>query len=406
MTVSLRPYTKRGKEGWEVDIFFKWPDGTPFRVRRKSPRSGKEASKRWAEELDRELYARGPEGARKAKTPEPSGAEESVSPQPTVPEVPTPTVPEVPTLATFASQFVDRYARANGQSLREIENKESILKIHLIPHLGDRRLDEIKNPDIQNLKKIYREGYTTSDGKTIKGTSNQKTINNRLTVLGKLLHVAHEWDLLPCPPPRVEVKAIRDNLKIDFFEPEQLDRLVAGAKSVRSEVLVLVLLGADAGLRRGEICGLEWGDIDFGRGQILVQRQVHRGTPCPPKGGKNRYVPMTGRLAAALQAVRHLRGARVLYHQGRDREFHEATPKVLRMWMREAERAASLPVRGALHILRHTFCSHLAAQNIPVLTIKELAGHSDLKTTLRYMHLAQGAKHEAIALLERARAGG
>jgi integrase len=240
----------------------------------------------------------------------------------------------------------------------------------------------------------------TPEGKKIPPTSNAKTINNRLTVLGKLLRVAHEWGELPSPPPRVEVKAIKDNLKIAFFEPDELDRLVVGARSVRPEVLVLVLLGADAGLRRGEICGLELGDVDFSRGQILIQRQVHRGKPCPPKGGKNRFVPMTSRLSSALQAVRHLRGPKVLYHRGRDGEFREVSPKILRMWMMEAEKAGGLPVRGALHVLRHTFCSHLAAHNAPVLTIKELAGHSDLKTTLRYMHLSQGAKHQAIALLD------
>ena len=52
------------------------------------------------------------------------------------------------------------------------------------------------------------------------------------------------------------------------------------------------------------------------------------------------------------------------------------------------------------HPLRHTFCSHLAMKGAPAKTIQELAGHADLSTTLKYMHLAAGAKEQAIALLE------
>jgi integrase len=385
MTIAISPYTRSSTGGWLVDIYLVLPDRTIHRERKRAPVSGQSGAERWAKAREAQILLEW-ERARVAPDPSPKG-----------PDIPT---LEVPTLAKFSERFVDLYARANGQSLRELENKESILKLHLVPHLGPKRLDEITPADIQALKKIYREGYTTSAGKKIPPTTNPKTINNRLTVLGKLLRVAHEWGELPSPPPRVEVRAVKDNLRIDFFEPEQLDRLVVGARLVRPEVLVLVLLGADAGLRRGEVCGLEWGDVDFARGQILVQRQVHRGQPCPPKGGKSRYVPLTSRLAAALQAVRHLRGAHVLYHHDRAGKFREVSPKILRMWMREAERASSLPVRGALHVLRHTFCSRLAAQNAPVLTIKELAGHADLKTTLRYMHLSQGAKHAAIALLD------
>ncbi len=54
----------------------------------------------------------------------------------------------------------------------------------------------------------------------------------------------------------------------------------------------------------------------------------------------------------------------------------------------------------ARYILRHTFCSRLAARNVPMLTIKELAGHQSLETTQRYMHLSQAAPREGIRALE------
>lgn len=65
------------------------------------------------------------------------------------------------------------------------------------------------------------------------------------------------------------------------------------------------------------------------------------------------------------------------------------------------QQRARVPYRtGALHILRHTFCSHLAMRGAPVKAIQELAGHTELTTTMRYMHLSPAARESAIKLLE------
>jgi site-specific recombinase XerD len=76
--------------------------------------------------------------------------------------------------------------------------------------------------------------------------------------------------------------------------------------------------------------------------------------------------------------------------------------QTVRSWM-AAQKRAGLKVTGALHILRHTFCSHLAMRGVPPLSIKELAGYRSLRTTMRYMHLGKGEKHRAIQMLEEGR---
>ena len=57
-------------------------------------------------------------------------------------------------------------------------------------------------------------------------------------------------------------------------------------------------------------------------------------------------------------------------------------------------------MREGVHILRHTFCSHLAMRGAPARAIQELAGHQDLGTTQRYMHLSPAAIENAIRLLD------
>ena len=67
--------------------------------------------------------------------------------------------------------------------------------------------------------------------------------------------------------------------------------------------------------------------------------------------------------------------------------------------VRRSARLAGLE-NGSVHALRHSFCSHLAMKGAPARAIQELAGHRDLTTTTRYMHLSPRAVRDAIRLLE------
>ena len=103
---------------------------------------------------------------------------------------------------------------------------------------------------------------------------------------------------------------------------------------------------------------------------------------------------MTERLAMALRDYRHLRGPRVLCKD--DGRLLSRQSAWTRVW--RAVRRADVPT--GVHILRHTFCSHLAMRGTPGRAIQELAGHSELGTTSRYMHLSPAARESAIRLLE------
>jgi integrase len=159
---------------------------------------------------------------------------------------------------------------------------------------------------------------------------------------------------------------------------------------------VLVLLGGDAGLRRGELIGLGWCDVDLKRRQITIRQAAWQGIVDVPKGGRERIFEMTAALHDSLKRYQHLRIERVLCCD----DGSPATAMMLRTWVAVAQRRATLPQPGALHILRHTFCSRLAMVGAPTRAIQEAAGHADLSTTMRYMHLAPTARGDAIRLLD------
>jgi integrase len=189
-----------------------------------------------------------------------------------------------------------------------------------------------------------------------------------------------------------------------FYPFDIYEELVTGAEKEGPETLAIVLLGGDAGLRASEKRALFRTDLgqSEGRRWIRVQRTTDDGTDeFAPKGGKFRTVPLTKRLARALDSVPvRLRDLHVFL----DRHGEPLTRKMIRGHVNRAQRAAGLPETGD-HILRHTFCSHLALRGEPLPLIKELAGHKSIKTTMRYAHLLPDSKDEAIRTLEKARRG-
>jgi integrase len=256
-----------------------------------------------------------------------------------------------------------------------------IVRVHLLPALGAKRLDAITSEDVQRLKhRLLNKA--------------PKTVNNILTVLNVMLKKAVEWGVIEQLPCTIKVLSISKG-STRFYDFDDFERLVNAAKATDSRAFLLVLLAGEAGLRLGEMVALEWRDIDFAKGQVCVQRSAWKGQVGSTKGDRLRYVPMTARLAAALREHRHLRGPRVLYQD----DGSPLTEGTVQGFVRRAAQHVDLLNNGP-HMLRHTFCSHLAMRGAPARAIQELAGHADLTTTQRYMHLTPASVDSAIRLLE------
>jgi integrase len=355
MSVIVRPY-RRG--GWEVDIRLVLPDNSEHRERRKAPVTSKSAAQRWGDARERAWY-------QELTTPPPKDSPPK----------------EVPTLETFWPRFVDGYARANRQKPSGIAAKETIGNLHLIPRLGSKRLNAITTEHIQQLKRHLHD-------------RSPKTVNNVLTVLSVLLKKAVEWDVIDRLPCVIRLLPI-PKPSAGFYDFDEYARLIEAARSVDRNAQLIVLLGGDAGLRCGEMMALEWRDIDLQKRQLCVQRSDWKGHVTVPKGGRLRYVPLTMRLTAALRDCRHLRSDRVLCQANGSR----MSADIVKHHVERAARRAALRESG-VHRLRHTFCSHLAMRGAPARAIQELAGHQDLTTTQRYMHLSPAALDSAIRLLD------
>ena len=349
MSVKVRPYRNGG---FEVDILWRAPDGRRQRERKRLSTTSKSAAQRWGEQRERQLLVSGPVTKKK----------------------------EVPTLKEFATRFFNDHPTANRHKPSGIASKETVLRIHLLPLLGDKRLDAINSADVQQLKARM-------------ASKAPKTVNNTLTVLNVVLKKAVEWSVierLPCNGTLLPVT----RKEATFHDFEAYERLVSAARVKGWRTHLIVLLGAEAGLRAGEMVALEWKDVDAAQKRLRVRQSAWRGQLTTPKNGKERLVPLTDRLAGALAQYHHLRGPRVLCKDSGEPLSRQSA------WTRVRRAAKQAKVPTGVHILRHTFCSHLAMRGAPGRSIQELAGHQELSMTQRYMHLSQAALNDAIRLLE------
>lgn len=256
-----------------------------------------------------------------------------------------------------------------------------LLDVHLIPELGDLRLDEIDDRQIAHLT-AYAVEKKLAPG----------TINNLLSGVRKMLRVAVEWGrLVKAPKIKRRKKA---PARPDFFDFEEAPRFLA---AVDPSWRPMMLCGVRAGLRRGELLELRWKDIDLVKGVLTVSRNVYRGVIGTPKGGSVRDVPLSEELRAELKRLRQLRDPEDLcfaHPTGRAYTFNELTAPLLR-----ASKRAGLRVIG-MHVLRHTFASHLVMRGVSLKVVQELMGHTNIEQTMIYAHLTPEARRDAVLLLD------
>jgi integrase/recombinase XerD len=169
---------------------------------------------------------------------------------------------------------------------------------------------------------------------------------------------------------------------------EEVALLLAAALPGRDRTLLETKYSC--GLRLRELLGLQVADIDSARMVLHIRKG---------KGAKDRLVPMSPRLLAALRAYWQAYRPVTWFFYGaqRDRPLHGGT--VQRLCKRTARRAG-LTKRIHPHTLRHSFATHLLEAGVDLLSVQALLGHSHFNTTAKYLHISQKRLQDLPKLLD------
>jgi site-specific recombinase XerD len=163
----------------------------------------------------------------------------------------------------------------------------------------------------------------------------------------------------------------------EILSHEELVRLFTVATNRKHRALLMTTYAA--GLRASEVTRLRVTDIDSGRMCIRVEQG---------KGRKDRYVPLAPRLLTQL---------REYWCEKRPPEWLFPGPWIERPMSRDgawhiyvtARDKAGITKGGGIHLLRHCFATHLLEAGTELVVIQRLLGHTSIRSTLRYLHLAQ-----------------
>ena len=191
------------------------------------------------------------------------------------------------------------------------------------------------------------------------------------------------------PLANVDRYRVRRSGDIEVFSPEEVWSLVRAAASEVDGAIFLT--AAFTGLRRGELLGLRWRDIDFDASTIRVRASYAAGKLTTPKSGKVRAVPM------APDVARRSRGSgSAIDSPARTTSCSPASPgcrstrDALSSRYEKALEAGGLR-RLRFHDLRHTFGTRMIRE-ADIRRVQEWMGHADIQTTMKYLHYESRAE--------------
>ena len=360
--MGIKVRRRKDKPGWWVIIHHK---GKRTKKQFPDDRAGERAAKTFAEKLSARL-----------KWAEASGEAIGL----------THADQTLPTVKAYLEDWLEVYAKPHCKASTYRGYKRSVEK-RLVPSFGSRALDALRRDDVKRLIAQLTEK------KKARGT-----IQNCLVPLKAAYNQAIEDGLVTLNPAARLGRLLRgrqdQRIHLQPLSREEVQVLLTTAKEHYKAIFPVLLCAVRAGLRMGELIGLQWSDVDFRGRFIEVRRSVVLGQETTTKSHKIRRVEMSQQLGDVLKRLTEIRQLEAMARE------HEGLPWVFlspdgrrldernlrRMWYHCLKKAEIRAVR--FHDLRHTYVSLLIEQGAHPKYIQEQAGHSSIQVTMdTYGHL-------------------
>lgn len=290
-------------------------------------------------------------------------------------------------VAQLCERYVTEYARPRIKDLTQYRSEQRSALRRILPRLGERLCSAVAASDIRRLRD------------ELSGTYKPNTVMATLRPLSTAFSWARREGLITCENPCLGVERPARESLLEYLSREELRRVLSAAEARAQSrngdadwlLYCAIATTVRTGLRKGELLGLRWQDLDLETRRLDIARSYRTA----PKSGHTRHLRLPSPLGPLLQAWRERcpvtpdglvfpvpvggrAGRRV--RLGR-RVDMLGLPELL------AELGVT-PLRRPWHALRHTFASHFVMAGGNILTLQKILGHADIKMTLLYAHLA------------------
>ena len=268
---------------------------------------------------------------------------------------------KIPTLKELVR---DRYLPHVKSYKRSWQTDETVLRLHILPHLGSEYIDQVRAEPIAALVQKMRErGYAT-------GTTNRVVI-----VLRHIYNLARKWRIAGVVEnPTAGINLAPDVNRERYLSIDEAQRLISSIRQdenqVAADAIMLLLL---TGARRNEITHARWEHVDWERRTLLVPLS---------KSGKPRSIALNAPAIELLRSLKPLDGCPYIFPSP---ATGRPSPSLYFPWHRMRMRADLADLR--LHDLRHSFASFLVNNGVSLYVVQGLLGHAHTRYTQRYAHL-------------------
>lgn len=311
------------------------------------------------------------------------------------------------TLNDFSKEWLREYGKRN-LSPKTYVCYELMLNKQILPKIGTLKLEEVTPFE---LTKFYNGLKNTkkkdAEGKALELAGSTKLKIHR--ILSSMFAIAVEWERIPSNPVTKTTAPKKEKQEAAVYDEEQITSMLAALDLEPSKYRMLAILALTSQMRRGELIALKWGDIDFKKKSIIVNKSMSY----IPKQGMNEKSTKTGNVRAIampesviilLEAFKAeqaaLAGKLVNLWAAKGYIFTKESGEPMHIdtissWWPEFIRRHDLP-KITFHGLRHTGITFLAHQGINVTALSKRAGHSSPNVTLSvYSHALQSADRES-----------
>ena len=266
-------------------------------------------------------------------------------------------------LKDFSDEYLE-YAKVNKRSW----TRDEIALEHLKSFFKGKILSKISARDIEDYKQKRLEKVKPP------------TVNRELAILKHMFNLAIKWKYADVNPVK-EVEFFQEReLATKILKKDEAQRLIEASNG---NLRPLIIMALNTGMRRGELLKLKWNDLDFDNHFIYIKET---------KTAKMRKVPMSPMVERTLKSTE-----KKCDYVFQSRKTKKGQKSIRGGWQTACDRAGIQDFR--FHDLRHTAATWMVAAGIDLVTVKEILGHANIKTTMRYAHPTPENKRKAVNAL-------
>ena len=279
------------------------------------------------------------------------------------------------TLKEFIEKIFLTWAKDNKRSWKNDVSRSK----PIVAHFKNKMMREITRFNVEQFKKERRSSFNGRGANRAPAS-----VDRELQLLSRIFNLAIErGEVRDNPCKGIKLLAV-NNQVTRYLTPEQEEKLMAALTGRRAHLRDILTINLHTGMRRTEILTLHRSQIDFLRCSIELTKT---------KSGRSRSVPIHPDIKSLFQR---------LYDQAGQSGYLFENPKTgkplidIKTAWRSALRDAGIPHIPFHCAGRHTFGTRAIDGGAPLSAVKEVMGHADIRTTMRYVHATDEGKRRAV----------